>query len=184
MKNKKTIFGIALAVALVAVATFGITTALLKDSTGTLTNTFDLGSVETKIYEEGSGAVKKSRIKNEGENSCYVRARVTISPAEAAEQIDLTGKDEENWDWSQWAGGDGYVYYKKAIAPGEYTSYLFEGVELKDYEKWLDLGISTFDVTVYEESVQSSVTLENGTKVTDREEVWKIYDSLAQNDAE
>lgn len=178
MKNKGLIFGIITTVALMSVVATGVTLAALQKSTNDMTNTFDLGSVDTEIEEEGEGAVKKSRIKNVGENACYVRARVTISPAEAAEAIELTGKGTD-WDWSQWANGDGYVYYTKVLPVGEasYTSYLFEGVQLKEGTDWKSLGIKTFDVTVYEESVQAEMNAADGSSTTEMMTIWSAYDS-------
>lgn len=187
MKNKKQIFSVIIAVTLMAVVATGITLALLKQRTDELKNTFELGNVETEIDEDGEGTVKKSRIKNVGENDCYVRVRVTISPAEAATEINLTGKDEANWDWSQWSNGDGYVYYKKPLpalstdntvddntAEDTYTSYLFTGVALKEGTNWKSLGIDTFDVTVYQEAVQTKLG-----DITDMDTIWSQYDSVS-----
>ncbi len=179
MKNKGLIFGVIATVALMTMVAAGFTMALLRESTDSLVNTFDIGSVDTDIEEEGEGAVKKSRIKNVGENDCYVRARVTISPAEAAEAIELT-EQGDGWDWSRWADGDGYVYYTEKLTANSYTSYLFEGVQLKEGTDWKALGIDTFEVTVYEEAVQATVTKEDGTKVTDMTAIWSIYDSVGE----
>lgn len=185
VKSRKIII-IALAALLLLTVTAGVTLAWFQDRTEKLTNTLKFGGVSTEIEEEGNGDVKKSRIQNTGKLDCLVRARVTISPSEAATAINLTGKDSA-WDWSQWNNGDGYVYYTKPLKEAEYTSYLFEGVALKEGTDWKSLGIETFDVTVYEESVQ--VKVHNGTEMIsalnesgeyDAEKaaiVWQVYDT-------
>lgn len=167
MKNRKLLLTI-IAVALLAVVTIGVTIATLADNTLKLTNTFEPGSVTTEIDEPdgGEGTVKECRIKNTGKLDCLVRARVTISPVEAADVIGLTGQGT-GWDWSSWNNGDGYVYYT-GVLPAEsgeksYTNYLFKGIELKGNADWKKLGIDTFDIAVYEESVQ--VMVHDGEKV-------------------
>lgn len=166
MKNKKVLLTSLITVALLAVVTVGVTIATLADNTQTLTNTFEPGNVTTEIEEEGEGAVKMSRIKNTGKLDCLVRARVTISPAEAADVIELTGKGA-GWDWNGWNEGDGYVYYTEVLPANDgensYTKYLFEGIALDKNADWESLGIDTFDIAVYEESVQ--VMVHDGEKV-------------------
>lgn len=190
MKNNKWKLTMLITVALLTVFTIGVTVARLMDDTQVLENTFEMGDVNTEIEEDGEGAVKKSRIKNVGSLNCLVRARVTISPSQAADAIELTSKGD-GWDWSQWNGGDGYVYYTKVLPAGtdSYTSYLFEGVALKEGTDWKALGIDTFDVTVYEESVQVEVhdgteriTALNEDGAYDAEkaaDVWAVYDASA-----
>ncbi len=158
MKGKYLKLGALLSAALLAVTAAGVTVAILQTGAKKVTNTFEAGGVTTEIVEEGSGTVKKSRIRNTGKSDCVVRARVTISPAEAASAIVLTDKGE-NWNWEEWENGDGFVYYEAVLPAGEasYTTWLFEGVALKEGVDWTSLGITTFEVTVYEESVQSEV---------------------------
>lgn len=166
MKNKKVLLTSLITVALLAVVTVGVTIATLADNTQTLTNTFEPGNVTTEIYEDGEGEVKRSCIQNIGKLDCLVRARVTISPAEAAEVIELTKKGA-GWDWSGWNKGDGYVYYTEVLpansGESSYTKYLFEGIVLDENADWESLGIDTFDIAVYEESVQ--VMVHDGEKV-------------------
>ena len=174
MKNKKVLLTSIIAVALLAVVTIGITIATLADNTQTLTNTFEPGDITTEIEEGGEGAVKMSRIKNTGKLDCLVRARVTISPVEAAEVIELKFTEHEDmldpkrekekadcWDWSNWKNGDGYVYYKAKLpadsGDDSYTGYLFTDIALDENADWESLGINTFDIAVYEESVQVMV---------------------------
>ncbi len=194
MKNKFKITML-VAVALLTVTTIGVTVARMQTQTGNLTNIFVMGNVETEIEEDGEGTIKKSRIKNVGENACLVRARVMISPAEAAEHIVLTDKAAD-WNWDDWENGDGYIYYTKVLPAGEtsYTSYLFEGVALKEGTDWKSLGINTFDVTVYEESVQvevydpdtqTVVSALNEQGLYDAQmaaKVWEVYESSNANE--
>lgn len=190
MKKKNLKIGVMITVALLTVAAAGMTISRLQSRSNLLTNTFKVGDVTTEIEEEGEGTVKKSRIKNIGKNDCIVRARVTVSPAEAASAIELTGKGED-WDWSRWANGDGCIYYTKVLPAGEnsYTGYLFEGVTLKTGIDWKKLGVDGFDITIYEESVQVEVydseseTMisaldENGVYHTEKaDRVWAVYEN-------
>jgi len=190
MKNKKVLLTLIIAVALLAVVTIGITIATLADKTKTLTNTFEPGDITTEIEEEGEGAVKMSRIKNTGKLDCLVRARVTISPVEAAEVIELTGKGN-GWDWSNWNNGDGYVYFTAPLPANKgeqsYTDYLFTGIALDENADWKSLGIDTFDIAVYEESVQVNVhdgekvisaLNDDGTYNKDKADaVWAVYEA-------
>lgn len=190
MKRETLKIGILTAAILLTAVAGGITAARLQSRTEPLINTFDPGSITTVIEEEGSGEMKKSRIRNVGENDCLVRARVTISPAEAASAILLTGKGEQ-WNWSEWADGDGYVYYEGVLPAGEnsFTGFLFEEVKLKDGIAWKSLGIENFDITVYEEAVQTqaydtvtgkmySALDEDGSYDAEKaSDVWAIYET-------
>lgn len=189
MKRNAFIIGVLAVAALLTVAGADMTISRLQSSSNSLRNVFEAGSITTTIEEEGDGAIKKSRIRNMGDNDCIVRARVTISPAEAASAIVLTEKGAY-WDWSSWENGDGYIYYKKVLPAGEasYTSYLFQGVALKEGADWKQLGVTGFDVTVYEESVQTvvydartdemiSVFDEAGVYQAEKaDRVWEVYE--------
>lgn len=192
MKGKYLKLGAVLSAALLTAAVAGITIAMLQTEAKKVTNTFEAGSVTTEIEEEGSGTVKKSRIRNTGKNDCVVRARVTISPAEAASAIALTDRGAL-WNWEDWENGDGFVYYEAVLPAGEasYTTYLFEGVQLKEGVDWTSLGITAFEVTVYEEAVQSevydaatdsiiSVLDESGNYDAEKAaEIWAVYGNAA-----
>lgn len=192
MKGKYLKLGAVLSAALLTAAVAGITIAMLQTEAKKVTNTFEAGSVTTEIEEEGSGTVKKSRIRNTGKNDCVVRARVTISPAEAASAIALTDRGAL-WNWEDWENGDGFVYYEAVLPAGEasYTTYLFEGVQLKEGVDWTSLGITAFEVTVYEETVQSevydaatdsiiSVLDESGNYDAEKAaEIWAVYGNAA-----
>ena len=154
MKNKKVLLISMITAALLAVVTIGVTIATLADNTLTLTNTFEPGSVTTEIDEPDpdDGEVKKCRVKNTGKLDCLVRARVTISPAEAAKVIKLNIRSTD-WEWSSWNNGDGYVYYKAVLRdksdPNPYTSYMFEGIALDEKADLKSLGVETFDIALY-----------------------------------
>ena len=81
LKSKKIIFALALGVAIMVTSTVG-TLAYLKSNSGTVVNTFTVGSVETEIDEDvdPNQNLKKVRVVNTGKNDCLVRMRVVISP--------------------------------------------------------------------------------------------------------
>ena len=178
MKKKSLILGAFAAVALLVGVTVNVTMAFLKAGTNELVNTFDVGSVETEILE-GEDGYKNPMIKNLGENDCYVRARVLISPAKAADNVDLVGGS--GWELKS----DGYYYYNEAL-PNEdlpdteekenVTTAIFETIKIKDGVDWDSLRITDFEVTVYQEAVQTVVYVD-GNAVTDVDVIWNIYEA-------
>ena len=200
MKHKKIVISI-IAVVLLATVAYGSTLAWLTD-TDEVQNTITLGEVETEIIEEyieGNGTFKRSKVKNMSEVSpCLVRARVTISPAEVADDIVLKDTDDTGWSWPQgWSDGE-YILYDEILKAGEETDYLFTGIERPTdavIKAWSDKGITSFDIAVYEESVQAvvwkdgqeiSAINEDGTfNPTNANLIWNLYDSnLLQNKKE
>lgn len=168
MKKKSLIPGV-LAAAALLLTTVGTTVALMKAQTEEITNAFKLGSVETEILE-GEDGFKNPMVINLGENDCYVRARVLISPAKALENVELTGG--EGWTLKE----DGFYYYNSVLAPQKTTEAIFESIKIKDGVDWGALGIEDFEVAVYEESVQTVVYLD-GREITDVSEIWKMYEA-------
>ncbi len=175
MKKKSLLLGVIVA-AVLLVTTAGTTVALMKADTEDITNAFELGSIETEILE-GEDGFKNPMVKNLAENDCYVRARVLISPAKALESVELTG----GFGWT--LKEDGYYYYNRSLAPEEVTGAIFESVKIKDGVDWPSLGIEDFEVTVYEEAVQTVLYLD-GNVVTDQTEIWKIYEAESAQDSE
>lgn len=177
-KSKKITLSLLLIVGILICATGLVTMALLRASTDTLENTFALGYVTTEIEEtfEKTDIVttfkKEPVVKNTGENDCYVRVRVTISPEEA---VTIFG-DEQVFGGSKanWGYYNGYYYYKTALKPGEKTTPLFNTVTIKN--EYLDT-IEGFEVTVYQEAVQAKMNALDGSSTTDYSKIWAAYDS-------
>lgn len=181
LKSKKIIFALALGVAIMVTSTVG-TLAYLKSNSGTVVNTFTVGSVETEIDEnvDPSQNLKEVRVVNTGKNDCLVRMRVVISPENSGIAID----DYNSTKFTQ--KGD-FWYYNgvlKAPTENEYyaTPYLFTKytipAEFKD----------NFTITVYQEAVQAMVHLADGTKISAYGEdgkynannaamIWRAYDA-------
>ena len=117
-------------------------------------NDFRIGQVETRIdeiFDENITEIpidtsiqKEVRIQNIGTIKQFVRVmvlpevRTSIVGDAQNEQVlplaigtDLVLENMETSDWLN--GGDGYYYYtKEAVAPDQFTSYLFKTVKLSD----------------------------------------------------
>ncbi|MGF7002714.1 hypothetical protein M2149_001103 [Lachnospiraceae bacterium PFB1-21] len=173
---------IALVALLIFTLAIGITLALMSTKTDALTNTFSIKPVESEIEEHISGMNKAPVVRNtgkEGDADCYVRLRVTISPdnVEGREDGGLFTLDYNTTDWTK--KDDGFWYYKEALAPGKATTPLFTKVEWnqKDDENNPDYSnFKEFDISLYQESVQTLALNEDGYEVTDAAGVWKIFD--------
>ncbi len=184
-KAKRIALIVSLFIAVVGIS-FGGTYALLTARSAGLENKFEVGSVETKIYEPdmmmvGKKVSKQPSILNVGENDCYVRARVEISPADAG--IELEGVDTANWEKK----GEFY-YYKSVVTANtgtvtDKTTPIFTSVKLP--ESWVsgegENAVATddfqdFDVIVYQEAVQANLVI-NGENTTERDRIWEAYDN-------
>lgn len=166
--KKKIVLIVALAVLLIGTGV-AVTLAYLSSRTPTLTNTFKVGNVTTKIEEpfeqETNTTFKKEpSVKNTGENDCYVRARVLASPEEAL----LLKEFSDNWTYDK---DDDFYYYNAVLPAGGQTDAIFKKVEVKD------ISIDGFEVTVYQEAVQTKVYAQDGTFTTDPEKIWDCYES-------
>ncbi|OJG72046.1 hypothetical protein RV10_GL004916 [Enterococcus pallens] len=118
-------------------------------------NDFQIGQVETKIFEENfeedltetvkdQSRPKEVRIQNKGTIKQFVRVmvlpevRTGIAGDDQNEQVlplkigtDIILEEMVTADWID--GEDGYYYYiKEAVKPNEFTSYLFKKVKLSD----------------------------------------------------
>lgn len=181
LKSKKIIFALALGVAIMVTSTVG-TLAYLKSNSGTVVNTFTVGSVETEIDENvnPSRNLKEVRVVNTGKNDCLVRMRVVISPEKSGIAIDnYNNKFEQK--------SDGFWYYKgilKAPTKNEYyaTPYLFTNYTIPEGFK------DNFTITVYQEAVQAMVHLTDGTTISaynndgsynssEAARIWQAYDA-------
>ncbi len=172
-KAKRTALIVSCFIAVLGIS-IGGTYAWLTSQTTALENKFEVGSVETIVEEppmelNGSVVYKKPSIKNVGKNDCYIRARVEISPADAGITIGSIG--------SGWTKDGDYYYYTSPVAPNASTTNLFEQVILPN--NWIVNGVATedfkdFDVIVYQEAVQASLSLETGVE-TNYNNIWTAY---------
>ena len=181
LKSKKIIFALALGVAIMVTSTVG-TLAYLKSNSGTVVNTFTVGSVETEIDEnvDPSRNLKEVRVVNTGKNDCLVRMRVVISPEKSGIELGNYNNEFEK-------KSDGFWYYKgilKAPTENKYyaTPYLFTNYKIPEGFE------DNFTITVYQEAVQATVHLANGTTISAYGEngsynaenaamIWQAYDA-------
>lgn len=101
---------------------------------------------------------KKVTVKNNDSVPCYIRVSVAFSDSHIGAATSLTGLNTTDWDFCSEEEDTklgGYYYYKKVLAPGESSSPLFEGIKISsDADFSFSASGDTFDVIVYEESVQ------------------------------
>lgn len=173
--NKKVIAIAALALCVTGAAV-GTTVAYLKDTTEEIVNTFEVGSVETELLEVVADNVKEPYVLNTGKNPCYIRMRATVSPSDkgSLNQV-VSGNDITNWVYNE---ADGFYYYQKAVAPGEYTTALFTSVKTDSVS-----ANDSFDIVLYQEAVQTSVSKADGTVENDMMDIWSFYDSYNKTQA-
>lgn len=118
-------------------------------------NDFQVGQVETKIFEEkfdetmtevtkGATVPKEVRIENVGTIKQFVRVMVLpevqstvtgetikqVLPLKIGTDVELSEMDTAGWNADWIDGGDGYYYYQHALDPKARTGYLFKTVKL------------------------------------------------------
>lgn len=169
--KKKSVLIATLAVLLIGTGV-AATLAYLTDKEDAIVNTFKVGNVTTKIEEPFEAITntefrKEPSVKNTGENDCYVRARVLASPEEAL----LLKEFSNNWTYDKYDKDDDFYYYNAVLPAGGQTDAIFKKVEVKD------TSIDGFEVTVYQEAVQTKVYAQDGTFTTNPEKIWDCYES-------
>lgn len=154
--KKKSIVQVLLSVLLIGVVAIGITLAIQVANDVTLKNSFAYLIVDTEIEEpdDGNEADKKPVVSNKGTTSVFVRAKAIVATQDGS-SVPVT-EDDITFNYNTtasengyWIEKDGWYYYSKALAPGDETTMLFDGVEVN---KNLDKG-ALFDVIVSHESV-------------------------------
>ena len=150
--KKKLVLSLA-AAALVGTLAVGGTLAWFTD-TETATNVVTTGNVDIAWFE-GDGNVEKkitdkytgiqfgtetpvtpgqnldkeARIKNEGKNAAYIRAKIVFLEGEneisKPEYMDIIGRNS-NWE----EGDDGYYYYKDIVTPGNWTEKIMTDITI------------------------------------------------------
>ena len=136
--NKRKIFIIIAAIALVCASSVGAYYAAVTEGTNVSINTFELGSITCEINEKFDKVIKSDvAITNTSEIATFVRANIIVSWATE----DRTGVYSEkpilntdyamiinNTDW--FIGTDGYYYYKNIVPSGDATTNLIESASL------------------------------------------------------
>ena len=121
-----------IAVVMLIGAVVGSTVAFLVTETAPVENKFSYASVSCAVSETFNGATKeKVQIKNTGTTDAYIRATYvvnwlnkdgSIAPVPQGTTPDgYTLSISENPDNAWTKGTDGYFYYLKPVAPGEFT---------------------------------------------------------------
>lgn len=179
LKNRKsTIIAIAATLAAVMAIAIGTTVAFYQEQTAEAVNTFAVGNVTTEIVEifnkiSDTEYQKEPSVANTGENDCYIRMRVSVTPGEALDNLSIDF-DTANWTRKTGADGEDWYYYNNSVAPGQSTTPLFTKVNVSYDEEehpWID-----FDIILYQEAVQSEVVV-NGETITDSASIWNLYDA-------
>ena len=156
--KKKSIVQVLLSVLLIGVVAIGITLAIQVANDVTLKNSFAYTIVDTEIEEPDGGneADKKPTVRNKGTTSVFVRAKAIVATQDGS-SVPVT-EDDITFNYNTtasekgyWIEEGGWYYYSKALAPGETTTMLFDGVEVN---KNLVKG-ARFDVIVSHESVMA-----------------------------
>lgn len=120
-----------LAVILLAGAVIGTTVAYLTTKTNAIENVFTYAQVSCAVDEKFDGTTKSDvRIQNTGNIDAYIRATYVANWLDEAGNIvpaSSVPKDiytvqitETSTDWKK--GNDGYYYYMKPVAPGDFTA--------------------------------------------------------------
>ncbi len=157
--KKKPIVQVLLSILLIGVVAIGITLAIQVANDVTLKNSFAYLIVDTEIEEpdDGNEADKKPTVRNKGTTSVFVRAKTIVATQDGSSvpvtEDDITFKynTDVSTEKGYWIEEGGWYYYSKALAPGDETTMLFDGVEVN---KNLDKD-ARFDVIVSHESVMA-----------------------------
>lgn len=171
----------AAAVAMVGTLAVGGTLAWFTD-TETATNVVTTGNVDIAWYERddtgdfnkmdgdglefgedtpvtpGAELTKEAKIKNEGKNAAYIRAKITVDEKVA----DIVKFDIASDKWEN--GEDGYYYYKGIVAPnGGETELLIDSLTISTTAGNEKTNIVKAGVHLFAEAIQSdNIVLNDG----------------------
>ena len=170
-----------LSVLAICIATLAAGTLAYFTSEGKAHNVITTGGVEitvqewadeekTKPFEDVTGIMpgmtvtKIAEIKNTGASDAWVRVKVEKNIKLQGEGTPDTALVELNLNLTDWTlGEDGYLYYNKALKPGEVTAPIFTAVTFKaDMGNEYQNATATVDV-----SAQAVQTANNGDTVMD-----------------
>ena len=144
--------------------------AAYQSAFDTAENIIRVGSNTTEIGEEfpsptpvapekNTDITKKIWVTNREQGAdgisldCYVRVSLAYSNSDIGRAVTMKGQNTTDWVYSD----DGFYYYKKILREGEKTTPLFTGIfiDASKLEKTYLDQIDTFEVQIYEESVQA-----------------------------
>lgn len=175
--NKKYLIGI-VSILMIACVGTAFTWSYYHKTLDVKVNAFASGNVETHIEENFESITstlfqKNPHVVNTGGNDCYVRIRLTMSPANAIITTNYSNTGEKNnWVYNK---EDGFYYYTKVLAAGNTmsskSSELFTEIQIENPQ-----DVDGFHVDVYQEAVQAEVYADDGSVLTSYEEIWKLYD--------
>lgn len=179
--SKLSIFVVALiSVAIVAVG-YGSTFAILSTQTAEIDNSFEVGSVDSEIYENTEKyGTKVVNVVNTGRLPALIRVRVEAEPSDIVTITEVSG---ENWGTKQ---EDGYYYYQVPVdatmkKPYEATKSLtikYKANGVDDKGNVIDpLKAGDFSIVVSQESIQSECVDKDGNVITDPMTIWGVYEA-------
>lgn len=170
MKNRRRFILIAAMISLISLALVGGTLAYLMAYTDPAVNEFTPGDIDVEIEENfppptdsQTTAQKQVRIKNTGKIDAFIRATIVPtfrqdgkSLAGAVDYsgvnsgvINVTAPDGETvitlnlasgWN-GKWFYANGVFYYRDAVPPTGYTSYLLDSVTRSGGDDWQGLEV-------------------------------------------
>ena len=168
-----------LSVLAICIATLAAGTLAYFTSEGKAHNVITTGGVEITVQEwadkdkqtpfedlegimPGMTVTKIAEIKNTGASDAWIRVLITKNIQLAGDGTPNTDLLELNLNLTDWAlGEDGYLYYNKALKPGEVTEPIFTAVTFKpDMGNEYQNATATVDV-----SAQAVQTANNGDTV-------------------
>ena len=188
MKNMKKHRKLLVIVLLLGVLTVGSTLAYAVINSDKVENQITVGNIQSEIYEPdmkivGNIIEKKPQVENTGNSPMLVRVRLVISPegmVKIGENITINEK---------WKKVGDYFYYQGVVLPDGKTEPIFEEVSgvIDEFGNFLD-DKDSFEITVYQESIQTSAREGDGDPIdayenfefneTKAMQVWNIYDRL------
>lgn len=173
MKQKKSIFALALLVCCVAILGMGTLAYFTAEETATnviTTGNIDIDLIETDAdgqpFENKTGAMpgdcidKVVTMKNTGANPAFVRVLACTTVVLADGSAGDTAPITIDFDTAHWTKSGDYYYYNAVLQPGETTKALFRTVTLSGAGMGNAYAGCTVCVTVTAEAVQSQ---NNGT---------------------
>ena len=134
---KKKILTLGLVAALSATAAIGGTLAYFTDTAEKVDNVFTVGNVKIQIAEEhwnaenakdvfpGQTLAKDPKVKNKGNNSCFIRAKIS--------NLDQFGTGKEitvDAIGTGWEYKDGYYYWTAVVEKDSETGCLFNSITM------------------------------------------------------
>ena len=168
-----------LSVLAICIATLAAGTLAYFTSEGKAHNVITTGGVEITVQEwadkdkqtpfedlegimPGMTVTKIAEIKNTGASDAWIRVLITKNIQLAGDGTPNTDLLELNLNLTDWTlGEDGYLYYNKALKPGEVTEPIFTAVTFKpDMGNEYQNATATVDV-----SAQAVQTANNGDTV-------------------